>query len=281
MEQSCDDRAAEVSAEQRRLSGRACSAPLGLNRRPPVVAAFGSAVVERFHRFLGSRERQLDVGGVYWALVVVLGTALLLTSVEFEAREVNPGTWAADSAGLPTVTAPQPLALPEVEEQAVMGERATRRDFRPIYPGEALPRCHRGIRGGGVPDLPRRTGRRSPDRIQRARRRVRRRRVEGRRTARVHLGPRVGRRAPTGCRRPGPGASSSVIRTATGTRPSRFGCPEGPTHELRSKKAVPPNQEHQEQRRRSAQRGGLPAPRSSARAPGCRLFPPDTTDGRT
>lgn len=145
MEQSCDDRAAEcLPSSADYLDGVLCAARA--QQTPPVVAAFGSAVVERFQRFLGSRERQLDVGGVYWALVVVLGTALLLTSVEFEAREVNPGTWAADSAGLPTVTAPQPLALPEVSEEAVMGERATRRDFKPIYPGEAL----RDAVGGSV-----------------------------------------------------------------------------------------------------------------------------------
>ena len=137
MEQSCDDRAAEcLPSSADYLDGVLCAARA--QQTPPVVAAFGSAVVERFQRFLGSRERQLDVGGVYWALVAVVGTALLLTSVEFEAREANRGSWAADSAGLPTVTALRPLVLPEVQEQAVIGERDTHRDFQPIYPGAAL-----------------------------------------------------------------------------------------------------------------------------------------------
>ena len=61
MEQSCDDRAAEIlpsCAEY--LDGVLCAART--EQEPSLVAALaGNSVVMRFQRFLGNRERQLDV----------------------------------------------------------------------------------------------------------------------------------------------------------------------------------------------------------------------------
>ena len=148
MEQSCDDRAAEclpTSAEY--LHGVLC-AVRAKPAAPPIAAALGgSEVVARFRRFLGIRERQLDAAGMYWGLTTVLGTALLLTSVEFEASEPAPSPWPAAAGPRPHAVAIQTAVstLPQIHERAVTGgERAARRPAMPIYPGEAL---RKGIEG--------------------------------------------------------------------------------------------------------------------------------------
>jgi len=139
MEQSCDDRAAEcLPSCAHYLDGVLCA--VQEDSEPPSLVArlSGSAVVTRFHRFLGIREHQLDVGRVYWGLVTVLGAALLLTSVEFEASEPAPAsTMPADARRV--VLGPALLKLPEVRERALAGGDLRPREARqPIYPGHAL-----------------------------------------------------------------------------------------------------------------------------------------------
>ena len=144
MEQSCDDRAAEILPScADYLDGVLCAARA--EQEPSLVAALaGNGVVMRFQRFLGSRERQLDVGGVYWGLVVGLGVALLFTSVEFEAHESPPVRSIAGYTELRTLTLEPKLALPEVRERALGGDRAVRRAPPAIYPGRAI---NEGVEG--------------------------------------------------------------------------------------------------------------------------------------
>lgn len=144
MEQSCDDRAAEILPScADYLDGVLCAARA--EQEPSLVAALaGNGVVMRFQRFLGSRERQLDVGGVYWGLVVGLGVALLFTSVEFEAHESPPIRSIAGYTELRTLTLEPKLALPEVRERALGGDRAVRRAPPAIYPGRAI---NEGVEG--------------------------------------------------------------------------------------------------------------------------------------
>ncbi|MDE0444122.1 MAG: TonB family protein [Gammaproteobacteria bacterium] len=144
MEQSCDDRAAEILPScADYLDGVLCAARA--EQEPSLVAALaGNGVVMRFQRFLGSRERQLDVGGVYWGLVVGLGVALLFTSVEFEAHESLPVRSIAGYTELRTLTLEPKLALPEVRERALGGDRAVRRAPPAIYPGRAI---NEGVEG--------------------------------------------------------------------------------------------------------------------------------------
>ncbi|MCE2459928.1 MAG: TonB family protein [Pseudomonadales bacterium] len=138
MEQSCDDRAAEILPScADYLDGVLCAARS--EQEPSIVAALaGSGVVTRFQRFLGNRERQLDAGGVYWGLVVGLGVALLFTSVEFEAHEAAPVRSLAGYSGLRTLTFEPELDLPEVSERALGGDRAVKHAPSPIYPGRAI-----------------------------------------------------------------------------------------------------------------------------------------------
>ena len=144
MEQSCDDRAAEILPScADYLDGVLCA--VRAEQEPSLVAALaGNGVVMRFQRFLGSRERQLDVGGVYWGLVGGLGVALLFTSVEFEAHEAPPVRSMAGYTGLRTLTLEPKLALPEVRERALVGDRAVRRAPPAIYPGRAI---NEGVEG--------------------------------------------------------------------------------------------------------------------------------------
>ena len=140
MEQSCDDRAAEcLPSCAHYLDGVLCA--VRDEPEPPAVVArlSGSAVVTRFQRFLGIREHQLDVGRVYWGLVTVLGAALLLTSVEFEASEPA-SAWSSTPANARRVVlGPPELRLPEVRERALAGGDLRPREARqPIYPGQAL-----------------------------------------------------------------------------------------------------------------------------------------------
>ncbi|MCY3620940.1 MAG: M56 family metallopeptidase [Gammaproteobacteria bacterium] len=139
MEQSCDDRAAEILPScADYLDGVLCAARAELE--PTLVAALaGNSVVMRFQRFLGNRERQLDVGGVYWGLVVGLGVALLFTSVEFEAQEAPPvQSLRGYSTGLRTLTLEPEVDAPNIREQALGGDREVRRAPRVIYPGRAI-----------------------------------------------------------------------------------------------------------------------------------------------
>ncbi len=138
MEQSCDDRAAEILPNcADYLDGVLCAARA--EQEPAFVATLaGTSLAIRFQRFLGSRERQLDVGGVYWGLVGGLGVALLFTSVEFEAPEAAPLARIADYAGLRTLTFERRLDLPEVRQRALGGDRAVKRAPPAIYPGRAI-----------------------------------------------------------------------------------------------------------------------------------------------
>ena len=139
MEQSCDDRAAEILPScADYLDGVLCAARA--EQEPALVAALaGNSVVMRFQRFLGNRERQLDVGGVYWGLVVGLGVALLFTSVEFEAHEAPPvQTLRGYSPGLRTLTLEPEIDAPNIRDQALGGDREVRRAPRVIYPGRAI-----------------------------------------------------------------------------------------------------------------------------------------------
>ena len=144
MEQSCDDRAAEILPScADYLDGVLCAARA--EQEPSLVVALaGTGVVMRFQRFLGSRERQLDVGGVYWGLVAVLGVALLLTSVEFKAHSAPPVQSIGGYSGLRTLTLEPKLALPEVRERALGGDRAVKRAPQAIYPGHAI---NEGVEG--------------------------------------------------------------------------------------------------------------------------------------
>ena len=139
MEQSCDDRAAEfLPSCADYLDGVLCAARAE-QESPSIVAALGgSGVAARFQRFLDSRERQLDVGGVYWGLVVGLGAALLFTSVEFAAHEPDRVDSARKYAGLRSVSLRPSVDMPEIRERVVHGERTVRRAPPPIYPGRAL-----------------------------------------------------------------------------------------------------------------------------------------------
>ncbi|MDE0421555.1 MAG: M56 family metallopeptidase [Gammaproteobacteria bacterium] len=138
MEQSCDDRAAEMLPScADYLDGVLCAARA--EQEPSLVAGLaGSGVVLRFQRFLGNRERQLDVGGLYWGLVVGLGVALLFTSVEFEAHEAAPVASLTGYSGLRTLTLEPRLDVPQVSEQALGGDRAVRHAPAVIYPGRAI-----------------------------------------------------------------------------------------------------------------------------------------------
>ncbi|MDE0659066.1 MAG: TonB family protein [Gammaproteobacteria bacterium] len=138
MEQSCDDRAAEILPScADYLDGVLCAARA--EQEPSFVATLaGTGLVMRFQRFLGSRERQLDVGGVYWGLVGGLGVALLFTSVEFEAHEAAPMRPMADYTGLRTLTFEPKLDMPEVRERALGEDRAVKRAPPTIYPGRAI-----------------------------------------------------------------------------------------------------------------------------------------------
>ena len=144
MEQSCDDRAAEMLPScADYLDGVLCAARA--EQEPALVAGLaGSGVVLRFQRFLGNRERQLDVGGLYWGLVVGLGVALLFTSVEFEAHEAAPVASLAGYSGLRTLTLEPKLDAPQVSDQALGGDRAVRHAPAVIYPGRAI---NEGIEG--------------------------------------------------------------------------------------------------------------------------------------
>ena len=145
MEQSCDDRAAEILPScADYLDGVLCAARA--EQEPPLVAALvGNSVVMRFQRFLGDRERQLDVGGVYWGLVVGLGVALLFTSVEFEAREAPPvQALRGYSPELRTLTLEPEIDAPTIREQALGSDREVRRAPGVIYPGRAI---NNGVEG--------------------------------------------------------------------------------------------------------------------------------------
>ena len=145
MEQSCDDRAAEILPScADYLDGVLCAARAEQEPLPIVAAMGGAGVVARFQRFLGNRQRQLDVGGVYWGLVVGLGAALLFTSVEFEAYEPAPVLSIGTFAEPRTLTLEPPLALPTVHERALGEDRPVRRASSPIYPGGAI---NEGIEG--------------------------------------------------------------------------------------------------------------------------------------
>ena len=145
MEQSCDDRAAEILPScADYLDGVLCAARAEQEPLPIVAAMGGAGVVARFQRFLGSRQRQLDVGGVYWGLVVGLGAALLFTSVEFEAYEPAPVLSIGTFPGPRTLTLEHELALPTVHEHALGEDRPVRRAPPPIYPGGAI---NEGIEG--------------------------------------------------------------------------------------------------------------------------------------
>ena len=139
MEQSCDDRAAEcLPSCADYLDGVLC-AVREESQLPTVVSGLGgSEAVVRFQRFLGIREHQLDVGGVYWGLLTVLGAALLLTSVEFEAGEAV-ADWGAPVDARRVFLNPPALTMPEVRERVVGGDDSPpRRAPQPIYPGHAL-----------------------------------------------------------------------------------------------------------------------------------------------
>ena len=124
---------------------------------PPIAAALGgSEVVARFRRFLGIRERQLDAAGMYWGLTTVLGTALLLTSVEFEASEPAPSPWPAAAGPRPHAVAIQTAVstLPQIHERAVTGRRTRRPSARHAHlSGRGAAQGHRRTRRGGVPHL--------------------------------------------------------------------------------------------------------------------------------
>ena len=138
MEQSCDDRAAEILPScADYLDGVLCAARAELE--PPLVATLaGTGVVMRFQRFLGSRKRQLDVGGVYWGLVVGLGVALLFTSVEFKAYSAPPVQSLGGYSGLRTLTLEPKLDMPEVSHLAVGDDRAVKHAPQTVYPGRAI-----------------------------------------------------------------------------------------------------------------------------------------------
>lgn len=138
MEQSCDDRAAEILPScADYLDGVLCAARAELE--PPLVATLaGTGVVMRFQRFLGSRKRQLDVGGVYWGLVVGLGVALLFTSVEFKAYSAPPVPSLGGYSGYRTLTLEPKLDMPEVSHRAVGDDRAVKNAPQTIYPGRAI-----------------------------------------------------------------------------------------------------------------------------------------------
>lgn len=138
MEQSCDDRAAEILPScADYLDGVLCAARAELE--PPLVATLaGTGVVMRFQRFLGSRKRQLDVGGVYWGLVVGLGVALLFTSVEFKAYSAPPVPSLGVYSGYRTLTLEPKLDMPEVSHRAVGDDRAVKNAPQTIYPGRAI-----------------------------------------------------------------------------------------------------------------------------------------------
>lgn len=138
MEQSCDDRAAEILPScADYLDGVLCAARAELE--PPLVATLaGTGVVMRFQRFLGSRKRQLDVGGVYWGLVVGLGVALLFTSVEFKAYSAPPVQSLGGYSGYRTLTLEPKLDMPEVSHRAVGDDRAVKHAPQTIYPGRAI-----------------------------------------------------------------------------------------------------------------------------------------------
>ena len=138
MEQSCDDRAAEILPScADYLDGVLCAARS--EQEPAIVAALaGSGVVMRFQRFLGSRERQLDVGGVYWGLVVGLGAALLFTSVEFETHDAAPVAAPAGYPGLRTLSLEPELEAPKVRERVLGDDRAVKHAPAAIYPGRAI-----------------------------------------------------------------------------------------------------------------------------------------------
>ena len=138
MEQSCDDRAAEILPScADYLDGVLCAARA--EQEPSLVAALGgTGVVMRFQRFLGSRERQLDVGGVYWGLVVGLGVALLFTSVEFKAYSAPPVQSLGGHAGYRILTLEPKLDMPEVSHRAVGDDRAVKHAPQTIYPGRAI-----------------------------------------------------------------------------------------------------------------------------------------------
>lgn len=138
MEQSCDDRAAEILPScADYLDGVLCAARA--EQEPSLVAALaGTGVVMRFQRFLGSRERQLDVSGVYWGLVVGLGVALLFTSVEFKAYSAPPVPSLGGYSGYRTLTLEPKLDMPEVSHYAVGDDRAVKHAPQTIYPGRAI-----------------------------------------------------------------------------------------------------------------------------------------------
>ena len=144
MEQSCDDRAAEcLPSCAHYLDGVLCA--VQEDSEPPSLVArlSGSAVVTRFQRFLGIREHQLDVGGVYWGLVTVLGAALLLTSVEFEASEpASASTMPANARRV--VLGPAQLKLPEVRERRC-GRASDRGGASAHLPGHALAQAIEGF----------------------------------------------------------------------------------------------------------------------------------------
>ena len=138
MEQSCDDRAAEILPScADYLDGVLCAARA--EQEPSLVAALaGTGVVMRFQRFLGSRERQLDVGGVYWGLVVGLGVALLLTSVEFKAHSAPPVRSLGGYSGFRMLTLEPKLDMPAVRVRALGDDRAVKQAPQTIYPGRAI-----------------------------------------------------------------------------------------------------------------------------------------------
>jgi len=139
MEESCDDRAAEILPScADYLDGVLCAART--EQEPPAVVAAlgGTGVVARFQRFLGDRDRQLDVGGVYWSMVVVLGLALLFTSVEFEAQEIREAPAVFSGSEYRILTLEPRVDMPEVRERALTGERTVRSASQVIYPGRAI-----------------------------------------------------------------------------------------------------------------------------------------------
>lgn len=147
MEQSCDDRAADLFKDPTDYLDEVFK--VALSTPDPYVFATalgGGDLVARFRRFGAVRPRDFDVGRMYWGVVPALAIVWLVTSIELVAPKAHALTWPAADLRLASFEVAG-VTYPLVAETVLAGERRVQEPVEPIYPGMAL---RRGIEGSVV-----------------------------------------------------------------------------------------------------------------------------------
>lgn len=139
MEQSCDDRAADLFDRPTDYLDEVFK--VARSTPDPYVLATalgGGDLVARFRRFGAARPRDFDVGRMYWGVVPAFALVWLVTSVELVTPRANALSWPSADAYLETPIPFRGVTYPLVRETVIAGERRLEEGVEPIYPGAAL-----------------------------------------------------------------------------------------------------------------------------------------------